>query len=83
MEENRRKDVLCQHRQVPTVFQLSPSTSFHRTPPYLILLIGFGKVGTIWNTILNNCVHNSSLEKQPCYYAYKRLPFDPVETNTL
>lgn len=48
----------------PTVFQPSSSISFHRMPPYLILLIGFGKVGTIWNNILNNCAHNSSSEKQ-------------------
>lgn len=48
----------------PTVFQPSSSISFHRMPPYLILLIGFGKVGIIWNNNLNNCAHNSSSEKQ-------------------
>jgi hypothetical protein len=57
MIENGRKEVPWQHRQVP-VFQLSPSISFHRMPPDLILLIGFGKVGTIWNNILNNYAHS-------------------------
>lgn len=57
MIENGRKEVPWQHRQVP-VFQPSPSISFHRMPPDLILLIGFGKVGTIWNNILNNYAHS-------------------------
>lgn len=67
----------------PTVFQPSSSISFHRMPPYLILLIGFGKVGTIWNNILNNCAHNSSSEKQITLLCMPiQLPFDPVETDT-
>ena len=64
MIENGRKEAPCQHPKSAII-----PISFHRTPPYLILLIGFRKVGTIWSNILNNDVYKNNHTTMPISYS--------------